>query len=209
MNYRITIGFLVAALAMAVLVFGLDRFNIGPTATNIANATATTTASQQPSILAFDDSKAVAIELHMADQSVRVEKQNDNWVVAGTGEPANRSSFMSLLVRLSQLKATRVVDNPGTDLSQFGLDAPKDRAIAELDDGTKVEIDFGGKTPVQTGIYAKKPDDPTVYVVAEGLTTDLERLVTDPKEPPTPTPRAATPVPPALPAEDTTPTPGN
>jgi hypothetical protein len=209
MNYRITIGFLAAALVLAVLVIGLDRFNIGPTASNIANATATTTASQQPQILQFDDSKVTSIELHQADKSVTAEKHGDSWVVAGTNDPANQSSFSSLLVRLSQLKATRVVDNPGSDLSQFGLDSPRDAAIATLDDGSKIEIDFGTKTPVQTGIYAKKPDDPTVYVVADQFTSDLERLVADPKEPPTPTARPATALPTLAPAAgtDATPTP--
>ena len=32
MNLRITIGFLAVALVLSVLVVGLDKFNIGPTA---------------------------------------------------------------------------------------------------------------------------------------------------------------------------------
>src|SRR5947209_1806497 len=161
MNYRVTIGFLAAALVLTLLVVGLDRFNIGPTAANNANATATTTANQQPSIFTFDDSKVTAFELHQGDTAVRVEKQGDNWVVASSGAPANRSSFTSLIVRMSQLKATRVVDNPGTDLSQYGLDPIKESAVAQMDDGTRYELDLGNKTPVQTGTYARKADDPT------------------------------------------------
>ena len=188
MNYRVTIGFLAAAVVLAVLVVGLDRFNIGPTATANANATATTTANQQPQIFSFDDTKVNAFELHQGDQSVRIEKQGDTWTVAGTGDAANRSSFNSLIVRMSTLKATRGVENPGTDLSQYGLDTPKESAIAQLDDGTKYELDLGGKTPVQTGTYAKKSDAADIYVIADQFTSDLERLIADPKEPPTPTP---------------------
>jgi hypothetical protein len=197
MNFRVTIGFLAVAVVLGVLVFGLDRFNIGPTATANANATATSTANQQPQIFSFDDSKVTAFELHQADKSVRVEKQGDAWTVAGTSDPANRSSFTSLIVRMSTLKATRAVDNPGTDLSQYGLDTPKDSAIAELNDGTRYELDLGGKTPVQTGTYAKKADAADIYVIADQFSSDLERLVADPKEPPTPTavPPTTTPVP--------------
>src|SRR5437764_12370748 len=158
MNYRVTIGFLAVAAVFAVLVFGLDKFNIGPTAAAKANATSTTTASQQPQIFAFDDTKVTYFELHQGDQSVHIDKQGDNWTVAGTGDQANKSSFSSLMVRMSQLKATRTVDNPGTDLSQYGLDPPQESAIAQLDDGTKYELDLGSKTPVQTGAYAKKAD---------------------------------------------------
>ena len=203
MNFRVTIGFLVAALVLGVLVFGLDRFNIGPTQAALANATATTTASQQPAIFQFDDSKVTAFELRQADQSVRIEKQGDTWMVAGTSDPANRTSFTSLIVRMSTLKATRAVDNPGTDLSQYGLDPPKDSAVATLDDGTTYQLDLGGKTPVQTGTYARKAGAPDIYVIADQIGTDLERLIADPKEPPTPTPLPAT----STPAPTTTPTP--
>src|SRR5262245_35210899 len=192
MNIRITIGFLAAAAVLAVLVFGLDKFNIGPTATANTNATATTTASQQPQIYSFDDSKVTGFELHQADQSVRIEKQGDVWVIAGSSDPANRSSFTSLIIRMAQLKSTRAVANPGTDLSQYGLDSPKESAIAELDDGTKYELDLGGKTPVQTGTYAKRSDSGDVYVIADQFQSDLERLVANPKEPPTPTPAPPT-----------------
>lgn len=188
MNYRVTLGFLVAAAVLAVLVVGLDKFNIGPTTTANANATATTTAGQQPQIFSFDDSKVTSFELHQGDQSVRIDKQGDNWVVAGSGAAANKSSFNSLITRMSQMKATRGVDNPGTDLSQYGLDTPNESAIATLDDGTHYELDIGGKTPVQTGTYAKKSDAADIYVIADQFSSDLERLVANPNEPPTPTP---------------------
>jgi hypothetical protein len=195
MNFRITIGFLLAAVVLGGLVFGLDKFNIGPTTSANANATATTTAGQQPVIFQFDDSKVTAFELKQADKTVRIEKQADAWVIAGTTDPANRSSFTSLIFRMSQLKATRGVDSTGIDLSQYGLDSPKESAVAQMDDGTRYQLDLGGKTPVQTGTYAKKADAADVFVIADQFGNDLERLIGDPKEPPTPTPFPATPVP--------------
>jgi len=208
MNLRVTAGFLVVALVLGALVVGLDKFNIGPTAAANANATATTTASLQPQVFQFDDQKVTAFELHQGDKVVRVEKQGDSsWKVADTGDPANRSSFTSLIVRMSQLKATRGLDNPGTDLSQYGLDPPKESAVAQLDDGTRYELVLGSKTPSQTGTYAKKADAADIYVVADQLSTDLERLVTDPKELPTPTPVPPSPTPAVGPQPESTPTP--
>jgi uncharacterized protein DUF4340 len=192
MNYRVTLGFLLAAAVLAVLVFGLDKFNIGPTSTANANATATTTAGQQPQIFSFDDSKVTAFELHQGDQSVHIDKQGGNWVVAGTGAAANKSSFNSLIIRMASLKATRAVSDSGGDLSQYGLDSPKESAIAIMDDGTRYELDLGSKTPVQTGTYAKTASAPDVYVIADQFSSDLERLVSDPNEPPTPTPAPPT-----------------
>jgi Domain of unknown function (DUF4340) len=195
MNFRVTIGVLAAAVVLGVLVFGLDKFNIGPTASANATATAVTTAGQQPAIFQFEDSKVNAFELRQADMQVRIQKQDDTWRIVGTGELANRSSFTSLIIRMSTLKSTRLVDSPGTDLSQYGLDTPAESAVAELSDGTRYQLDIGSKTPVQTGRYAKKADAPDVYVIADQFSTDLERLIGDPKEPPTPTPRPVTPTP--------------
>jgi hypothetical protein len=207
MNYRVTIGFLAAAVILGALVVGLDRFNIGPTASNNANATATTSAIGQPQIFQFDDTKVTAFEIQQSEKTVRVEKQAEAWIVAGTGEPANRTSFSSLITRMSQLKATRLIDVPGPDLSQYGLDPPKEFALALLDDGTSYQLDIGIKTPVQSGTYARRPDGPNVYVIADQFATDLERLINDPKEPPTPTPRPATPTPETTPIPEGTPTP--
>jgi uncharacterized protein DUF4340 len=203
MNYRVTIGFLLAVIVMASLVFGLDKFQTNQTQ---AQATATSTAGQDLTVFQFDDTKVNAFELRNGDKTVQVQKDSDgNWKVADTGDPANRSSFSSLIVRMSTLKATRHLDSD--NLSDFGLDAPKESAKAVLDDGSSYQLDLGDKTPISTGLYAKKADAPDVFVIATQFQTDLERLVNDPKEPPTPTPRPATPTAAATPSLDATPTP--
>src|ERR1043166_10105214 len=96
MTRRATIGFLAVALVLSVAVIGLDKFNIGPTPPNQANATATTTASNQPQIFSFDDSKVNAFELHMADKQVRIEKGGETWTVVGTGDQANKAPSTAL-----------------------------------------------------------------------------------------------------------------
>jgi len=207
MNLRVTIGVLAAAVVLGVLVFGLDKFNVGPTVSANATATAASTSAQQPAIFNFEDSKVTAFELHQGDQQVRIEKKEDIWTIAGTGELANRSSFTSLIIRMSTLKSTRQIDNPGTDLSQYGLAPAAESAIAELSDGSRYQLDIGTKTPVQTGRYARTADSPDVFVIADQFSTDLERLIGDPKEPPTPTPRPATPTLEATPTPAGTPVP--
>ena len=61
---------------------------------------------------------------------------------------------------------------------------------------------------MQSGTYAKKSDAPDIYVIADQFSTDLERLVADPKEPPTPTPVPPTVVPTPGPDTAATPAPG-
>ena len=200
MNPRITLGFVVVLAILAGAVVGLDRFKVG-------QPSGTPTPTAQVDIFKFDDSKVTAITLKSGDKSVRFVKEGDNWTIADGGQPANRISLTSLIIRMSTLTGTARVSD-ASDLASFGLDKPKDEATAELDDGTKPDLLLGNTTPVATGVYAKKADAADVYVIATQFQSDLERLVANPQEPPTPTPiaspSASVPVP-ATPAVTPTP----
>jgi len=204
MNARVTAAFVAALAILAAAVVGLDRFKVGQPPSAVEATQAATIA-----VFKFDEQKANALEVKSGDKTARVEKdaESSSWKVAGSGEAANSASFTSLVFRMSQLKATSRVAGSGADLKQFGLDTPKDEMTAELDDGAKYTLLLGGKTPVGTGTYAKAADADDVYVLPSQLSADIERLVNDPKQPPTPTPRPATTATPSTASPDTTPTP--
>jgi len=204
MNLRVTAGFLAVAIVLGVIVIGLDKFNLVPQTS--ASATSTATSAQEVQILQFDDSKVTAFEITSSGNTVHVDKNGDNWIVAGTGALANQASFTSLITRMAQLKATFQVPNPG-DLSQYGLDHPTDSATATLNDGTSDSLQLGNKTPTSSGVYAKRADTGDVYVIATQFQSDLERLVCNPNQPPTPTPRPATDTPTPAPSPSGTPAP--
>jgi Domain of unknown function (DUF4340) len=204
MNLRVTLGVVAVAVVLGIAVFAMDRFNLGPSPQ--ADATATSQAGQTQQIFQFDDARVTSVELRQGEKTVRATKSGDAWTLADTGEAANRSSFNSLVVRMSTLRATRRVDTPG-ELGQYGLEPFKNSFVAELDDGSRLELQTGSQTPVRTGTYAKRADQPEVYVIADQLATDIERLLNDPKEPPTPTPRPATPTPEVTPTVEATGTP--
>jgi hypothetical protein len=207
MNPRITAAFVVALLVMIGLVVGLDRFKVG----NPGGGTPTPTPNPELALFQFDDQHVAAFSGRAGDKTVRVSKNSDGrWVIDGSEAPANQASFSSLVIRLSQLKATSLVpaDQVGGDLKQYGLDQPADQATAEMDDGaTRYVLDLGIKGPIGTGVYAKRPDAGDVYIVSTQVQTDLERLVNDPTEPPTPTPRPSPTATVPLPAASETPTP--
>jgi hypothetical protein len=198
MNYRVTLGFVAALAVIAVVVFGLDRFNVGPSPT--ANATATSVAGEALQVFKFDDTRVNSFDIRQGEKTVQIAKAGDNWIVVATGEPANRSSFNSLIIRMSQLRGSRRVENPG-DLKDYGLSPAQEAVVAQLEDGSRYELEIGDKTPTQSGRYARRSDAGDVFVIADQFSSDLERLLADPKEPPPPTPR------PAIPAPGTTPTP--
>ncbi|MBI4582051.1 MAG: DUF4340 domain-containing protein [Planctomycetes bacterium] len=199
MNFRVTLAVLGVLVVLTGIVVGLDRFNVGQPQTKEGEK------DQELTIFQFDDRQVAAFVGRVADTTVRIEKAGEvEWKIADSGEPADRLTLSSLLIRMSQLKGTKRVGDPGGDLQQFGLAEPRSEATAELDDGTRYALQIGDKTPVGTGSYAKRADSDDVFVLPAAFASDLERLVKSPKEPPTPTPRpsptstpesAATPIP--------------
>jgi hypothetical protein len=184
MNPKVTLGFVVALALVAALVVGLDRFNVGKSQSQDSAK------SEELTVLQFDDQRVKSFLGRVGDKTVRFEKDGEsNWKLADSGEPANRVSLSSLIIRMSQLKGTKRVGDTGGDLKTFGVAEPREEATAELDDGSKQTLQLGDRTPVGTGVYGKKAESSEVFVIPSGFASDLERLVNDPKEPPTPTPR--------------------
>ena len=131
MNLRVTIGFLVAALVLSVLV---DRPRQVQHRADRRRATPTRPRPRPPASsprsFTFDDSKVNAFELHQADKSVRIEKQGDTLGGRRHQRPGQQVVVHQPDRAHEPAQGDAAVDNPGTDLSQFGLDTPKDSAIA-------------------------------------------------------------------------------
>lgn len=191
MNPRVTVGFVAALALMALLVVGLERFGPAPIDPNAASAAK----PEEITVFQFDDRQVTSWTGRAADKSVRMVKDGENWTIADTQEPANRFSLTSLIIRMSQLKGTKSVAD-ASNLQQFGLAEPRLQMTVEMADGTTHSLQLGDRTPTGGGTYARKPESNEVYVINPQIATDVERLVNEPKEPPTPTPRpTSTPTP--------------
>jgi hypothetical protein len=88
------------------------------------------------------------------------------------------------------VRATYKVPNPTND-ADFGLNAPTLTASIGLLNGNTLGLTVGAKAVGETGTYARKDGDPSVYLVSNALVQDLERIVTEPPVPPSPTPDPA------------------
>lgn len=193
MNGRVTLGFLAALALLAGLVFGLERSGVGQAPAKDAAK------DEELTVFQFDDRKATALTVRSGEKAVRFEKSGEqDWKIAETGEAANRITVTNYLIRLGQLKGTRRIAE-GADLKSFGLAEPKSEATAEIEGAEPATLQLGDRTPVGTGVYARKGGTDQVFIVATALATDLERLVAEPKEVPTPVPTTAVPTAPPAP----------
>ncbi len=204
MNPRITIGVLAVLVVLAALVFGLERLDPGQSQAQGASK------DEQLTIFQFDDDQVTAFTGRLGDRTVRLEKVDESaWRIAETGEPANRFQLTSVLVSMSQMRGTKRAES-APNLAEFGLAEPRLEATVELENGETHTLQIGDRSPIGTNVYAKKPGSDEVFVIGSTFAQNVERLINEPKEPPTPTPRpTGTPTPEPSPTPEGTPKPGS
>ncbi|MGE3268278.1 MAG: DUF4340 domain-containing protein [Chloroflexota bacterium] len=192
MSPRVTIGMLALLIALGVYVY------FGPTTANAPTtsggpgsppgaASAPSTPDPTLQLWAVDEAQILAVTVQRGDQMAGVQRDGEEWQLVPTGAAADRLRVNSLVFRLSNVRATYRVPNPGPD-SEFGLDTPSILASIRLASGESLELTIGAKAVAETGTYARKAGDPAVYLISNALVQDLERLVTEPPLPPSPTP---------------------
>ncbi len=185
MNPRVTIGFLAVLAVLGVAVYFSEFRREAPP----PGPAAKEKDDPQLVVWTFDDRDVARVEVVKDENTTTVEREVEEWVLQPSGEPAERFRINSLLSRLATLKGTKRVDDPGLDLGPFGLVRPQMATRLTMKDLTVFELLVGAKTPAEAGTYVMKPGDPTVFVIANTIVSDLERMVTEPpKAPPIPTP---------------------
>jgi hypothetical protein len=202
MSPRVTIGLLAILIALGVYVY------YGPTPPPSTPATpgkpGAPAAPKPPDpaleLWAAEESQIQTVIVQRGGQQAGVERDGDGWKLTPSGQPADRLRVNSLVFRLSTVRATYKVPNPTND-AEFGLNAPSLTAKIGLANGNTLGLTVGAKAVAETGTYARKDGDPSVYLVSNALVQDLERIVTEPPLPPSPTPVPS-------PAAEVTPSPG-
>lgn len=185
MNPRVTLGLLAVLLTLGGYVYFA-----GPTGGQADQATAKDKiGEQQFDVLRFDDRDIQRIVADVGGQQTVAEKDAEGlWKLQPGGESADRLRIVGLVSRLSSLRATRRLSEPGS-LADYGLLTPNQTVALRQSDGREHTVLFGAKAPAEAGTYAKVGDDAAVYVVANAVAQDAERLVTEPpRESPSPSP---------------------
>lgn len=183
MNPRVTVGLLAVLLALSAYVY------YAPATGTPAGPTPSTKGPdvQQLEVWALDESQIQSVAVQRGDQTAGVERAGDEWRLTPSGEPADRLRVNSLIFRLATIRATYRVAGGAND-AEFGLATPSMVATIRLASGETRTLTVGSKAPAESGTYARKDGDSTIYLVSNALAQDLDRIVTEPPRPPSPTP---------------------
>lgn len=144
------------------------------------------------SIFSFEVEDVVLLEVRdkVADQTVRVRPGlGESWfMMQPFGAEADVTRIEGLLGRLSTLQSSRVIEEEGIDLEAFGLSEPSLEVEVGLEEGGSQVLLVGGQNPAGYSHYVQREGEEPVYLVASSTIDDLERLISEPPEKPTPMP---------------------
>jgi len=189
MSPRLTLGLLALFLALGGYVYFSPQPGPGGSSAQAKGPTAKDKpADPQAEVFKFEDRESHRLVVRAGERQTVVEKDADGtWKLQPSNEPADRTRISGVLLRLASLRATRrVAERSG--LAEYGLAMPALAATVHQEDGTEFRLLLGAEAPAEAGTYAKRANDPTVFVVSNALVQDLERLVNEPPLQPTPAP---------------------
>ena len=182
MNPRVTVGLLAVLVALSAYVY------FAPQATSPAGPTPTTKdATTQLDVWTLEEGQIQAVSVRRGGQEAGVERAGEEWRLTPSGEPADRLRVNSLIFRLATIRSTYRIASPAND-AEFGLAQPSMFATVRLARGESRALTVGSKAPAESGTYVRKDGDAAIYLVSNALVQDLERIVTEPPRPPSPTP---------------------
>ena len=83
--------------------------------------------------------------------------------------PAAADAFDTLSLRASHFNATRVIAEKAENLNDYGLDAPQVKFQSTFRDGSRKTVSIGAPVPDDSGLYAMREGDESVYIVSLSL----------------------------------------
>jgi len=132
------------------------------------------------SILAFDPKAVTGFEVVLPDETLAVENTDGAWRLTRPSERrADAETIAEFLDKLNGQKVREfVADNPPSR-APYGLERPTKLTIYTGKDKDRVgrTLLLGKVDPAKKGIYAMRPDEPTVLLVPEDLWTAVPKNV--------------------------------
>jgi len=132
-------------------------------------------------VFVADEKEVEQISIRRKTESILVKRDGGEWRLA---EPVraktNGTEISSLLNAILNAKQERGIDDQPKSLAEYGLEQPTIVLTVALQGGKKLpELLLGDKNPNGFSVYAKRGDQPAVFLVADSLRRRLDRNADD------------------------------
>jgi hypothetical protein len=133
-----------------------------------------------PSLLDAEAAAVSAVTFRRGSTVVRAAREDGRWrIVEHTGEPIPSDLIDATIATLTAgQSAERLTDGTERPLSEYGLDTPSATLEIVLPGApvSGVTVLVGTRNPTRTAVYARRSDQPTVYLVGMNLSYYLDLI---------------------------------
>ena len=126
----------------------------------------------KPKAFTFSGDNIDELQIRNASgDSSRVQRAGDNWqLVEPVKAEADNGVVGTVTSNLASLEVQRVVDEKPADLAQYGLNPPRIDVGFRLRDQKEFQrLLVGDKTPAGGDFFAKRPEEPRVFLISSFL----------------------------------------
>lgn len=132
-----------------------------------------------PSLLEADAASVASATFRREGRVVRAVRQGEGWRViepAGVKIPPDLIAATIATLTAGQ-SAERLATEPDNDLAAYGLDAPATTLEIALGTPAKpITVAIGARNPTRTAVYARRSDQPTIYLVGMNLSYYIDLI---------------------------------
>lgn len=174
---RSTLLLLLAAIVGGIVIYFLE---IKP-GTPRDDGTSKPAETASKDAVSFKREDIVGITLTRSGETVRLENQNDKWLIKQPVEAtADDTALNALIGDIVSARIEREFANPSADaLKEYGLDNPAVKLEIRLKDGKTHQIELGGKDPLGSSAYARFDGAKNAVLIGSGLLTNSDKPLKD------------------------------
>jgi hypothetical protein len=131
--------------------------------------------------LEAEDIQRVTVKAENADAATAVQKEGEGWqIVEPVKAPAAASEVSSLTSAIAGLEIVRVIDEKPADFAQYGLATPRfEVSFTSAEGKPSGRLQVGAKTPTGGDLYARRNDEPRVFLIPAYQESSLNRSTLD------------------------------
>ncbi len=139
-------------------------------------------AAEKKRLLDFDRDKVKEITLTYPDREIRLLKgSDDKWQIAAPlAVAADQTAVTNLLNAIADAELTRTIEDPAEDAAQYGFDQPTAKIRITVAEGSPPPLlTVGKQTPIGFKAYARKENDPKVYLTTGSFHSGVKKETKD------------------------------
>lgn len=133
-----------------------------------------------PSLLEADATAVSSVTFRKEGRVVRATRHDERWqTVEPAGVQVSPDLIEATIATLTGGQAAeKLADTSGTDLAAYGLDAPTATVEVAISQSTTptVTVLIGGRNPTRTAVYARRSDQPSIFLVGLNLSYYIDLI---------------------------------